>query len=225
MAKDKKCVLLYCDLIHSVSKLTDEEAGKLFKHFLSYVNDLNPESDRLTELLFEPIKQTLKRDLRKWEVISSKRSEIGKLAGIKSGEARRSKAKQDEAIGSIMKQTEQDTDTVRVKDIVKVKDILLKKETKYNFRKNLIEYGFKEKLVDEWLEVRKKKKMVNSETAFKKFIQQVEKIEVCNLEEVLETCVEKSWGGFNADWLKNLNDKNNGKESTNDFLKQWVNQK
>ena len=66
MAENKKSFLLYCDLIHTVQKLNDQQAGKLFKHVLEYVNDLNPQTDDiLTEVCFEPIKQNLKRDLRK----------------------------------------------------------------------------------------------------------------------------------------------------------------
>jgi hypothetical protein len=42
MAKDKKGFLLYCDIIHTIEKLTDEQAGKLFKHVLRYVNDEEP---------------------------------------------------------------------------------------------------------------------------------------------------------------------------------------
>lgn len=62
-----------------VNSLTDDEAGKLFKHFLAYINDLNPEPpDRLTQITFEPIKQTLKRDLKKWEDKSKKNSESAK---------------------------------------------------------------------------------------------------------------------------------------------------
>jgi len=80
MAEGKKSALVYCDFIHSVEPLTDEEAGKVFKHFLRYINDLNPQPpDRLTGLIFEPWKQSLKRDLRKWESICEKRSESGKL--------------------------------------------------------------------------------------------------------------------------------------------------
>lgn len=76
MAENKKSVLLYCDLIHVVDVLSDEEAGRLFKHYLRYINDLNPcAEDRLTSLLFEPIKQSLKRDLKKWEAKSLKNSE------------------------------------------------------------------------------------------------------------------------------------------------------
>ena len=84
MAENKKSVLLYCDIIHVVSSLTDEEAGKLFKHYLQYINDLNPEApDRLTTLLFEPIKQNLKRDLKKWEESSESKSEAGALGNLK----------------------------------------------------------------------------------------------------------------------------------------------
>jgi hypothetical protein len=76
MATDKKSFLLYCDIIHTVNKLSDEQAGKLFKHLLAYVNDLNPETeDIVTEIAFEPIKQSLKRDLQKYEGIRQKNKE------------------------------------------------------------------------------------------------------------------------------------------------------
>jgi hypothetical protein len=68
MAQDKSSFLLYCDIIHTVNKLPDEKAGRLFKHILAYVNDQNPDTDDLLiELAFEPIKQALKRDLKKYE--------------------------------------------------------------------------------------------------------------------------------------------------------------
>ncbi len=79
MAKDKKSFILYCDIIHTVEQLNDVDAGKLFKHVLRYVNDLNPEADDIiTKIAFEPIKQQLKRDLVKFEKIKKNRSEAGK---------------------------------------------------------------------------------------------------------------------------------------------------
>ena len=84
MAENKKSFLLYCDLIHTVEKLTNTQAGKLFKHYLRYVNDLDPKCDDvLIDLVFEPIKQDLKRDLKKWESIKVKRSEAGKASAEK----------------------------------------------------------------------------------------------------------------------------------------------
>jgi len=84
MAKDKNSFLIYCDIIHTVEKLTDEQAGKLFKHLLKYVNDLNPTpEDVVTEIAFEPIKQSLKRDLLKYEKTSAKNAENGRKGAEK----------------------------------------------------------------------------------------------------------------------------------------------
>lgn len=85
MAENKKSFLLYCDLIHTVEQMPDELAGELFKHILSYVNDKNPVSESLIlNLTFEPIKQSLKRDLKKYESIV----ERNKVNGTKGGRPR-----------------------------------------------------------------------------------------------------------------------------------------
>lgn len=82
MAENKKSFLLYVDLIHTVNQLPDDKAGQLFKHILSYVNDENPITDDLiTKISFEPIKQQLKRDLKKYESICDRNSNNGKLGG------------------------------------------------------------------------------------------------------------------------------------------------
>lgn len=88
MAEGKKAFVLYCDLIHTVVKLTDEQAGDLFKHILKYVNDEDPEPNNIiTELTFEPVKQQLKRDLKRYEQKQTQRIEAGK----RSAEARKAK--------------------------------------------------------------------------------------------------------------------------------------
>jgi len=80
--KNKKSVLLYCDIIHTVEKLDDKTAGLLFKHYLRYINDLNPETDNLlVEISFEPMKQNLKRDLKKWEIRAERSRSNGSLGG------------------------------------------------------------------------------------------------------------------------------------------------
>jgi hypothetical protein len=70
MAEGKSSFLLYRDLKFTLDNLSDEKAGQLFKHILDYVNDLNPNTeDIVIKVAFEPIKQSLKRDLKKWESI------------------------------------------------------------------------------------------------------------------------------------------------------------
>ena len=82
MAEGKNKIIVYKDWIKKFEALKDAEAGKLIKHFFRYVNDLNPVApDRITELSFIDIEQTLKRDLKKWETFVDKQSENGKKGG------------------------------------------------------------------------------------------------------------------------------------------------
>ena len=84
MAEDKKGFLLYADLIHTVRKIPNEKAGELFKHILSFVNDEDPQTeDLIVQLTFEPIKQQLKRDLKKYAETKSKKSVSGREGNLK----------------------------------------------------------------------------------------------------------------------------------------------
>ena len=102
MAENKKSIVLYVDLIHTIKKLVEKDrtnktnnAGELFLHLLEYTNDLNPTPiNDVVELVFEPIKQTLKRDLIKWEDGAPERAEKAKKAGLASGIARELKRTQ-----------------------------------------------------------------------------------------------------------------------------------
>jgi len=121
MAENKKSVLLYCDIIHTVEELDDAEAGRLFKHYLRYINDQNPEPpDKLTKIVFEPIKQNLKRDLKKWEGFIEKQSLNGKKGGRPS---HISESQITQPFIEKPKKAVKDTVKVKVTDKVIVKDI------------------------------------------------------------------------------------------------------
>ena len=125
MAEDKKKVIVYSDWIDLFEALEDDEAGRLIKHFFRYINDLDPTSDRLTEISFIPIKQTLKRDLQSWNEKRNKNSQNGKLGG----RPKKSEEKPTKANGFLEKPTKAKkavSDSVSVSDNV----ILLEKETK-----------------------------------------------------------------------------------------------
>lgn len=82
MAKDKKSFIAYCEWQETFNSLSDIRAGKLIKHIFSYVNDENPiTKDDYVNLSFIPIKQTLKRDLKKYDVYIDKQRENGKKGG------------------------------------------------------------------------------------------------------------------------------------------------
>ena len=79
MAENKKSFIAYADWKETFDALSDEKAGQLIKHIFAYVNDENPESeDMLINAVFASIKQTLKRDLRKWEKQYTQRVAAGK---------------------------------------------------------------------------------------------------------------------------------------------------
>lgn len=79
------------------------------------------------------------------------------------------------------------------------------RNTKYSFLASLLENGFDEKLSREWMEVRKQKKAVNTQTAFEDFMTQVKK-HGGDRNHILRKCVERSWKGFNHTWLEKEND-------------------
>ncbi|MDO6737129.1 YdaU family protein [Wenyingzhuangia sp. 2_MG-2023] len=73
----------------------------------------------------------------------------------------------------------------------------------FNFKNSLIESGFDKELSNEWMIVRKNKKASNTKTAFNKFISEVEKTNK-EKDDILKTCVERSWGKFEAIYLENI---------------------
>jgi len=77
-----------------------------------------------------------------------------------------------------------------------------KDKDKFSFKNSLIDYGFESKLVDDWLIVRKNKRVTNSETALKIFIKELE-LRDCDKNKILELMVSKSWAGFKWSWYDN----------------------
>lgn len=81
-SKDKKAFVLYNDYEEVFSMLTDEEAGKLIKHILAYVNNKNPSlEDRLLQVTFEPIRLQMGRDAKKYEAICERNRKNGAKGG------------------------------------------------------------------------------------------------------------------------------------------------
>ena len=141
MAKDKKSVLLYCDIIHTIEKMDNATAGEFFKHYLRYINDLNPTTDNIVvDIAFESVKQTLKRDLKKYENICKRNASNGEKGGrpkkpkepsglIKNPE------KPKKADNDNDTDTDTDTDTVTDNEILIDVDVI---EKNYTNDKNLI---------------------------------------------------------------------------------------
>ena len=93
------------------------------------------------------------------------------------------------------------------KDVNENKD----KKPKFNFELAMQQFGFSEHLITEWMQVRKTKKMTNSETAFYNFVNEIKKINI-DKNELLKLIITKSWGGFEAKWYYNQQTANTAKE-------------
>lgn len=82
MAEGKKSFISYCEWGEIFDSLTDQDAGQLVKHLYQYVRDLDPQTDnKLVEAVFIGMRQTLKRDLKKYEVYTEKQRLNGKKGG------------------------------------------------------------------------------------------------------------------------------------------------
>lgn len=131
MAENKKSFVLYTDLIHTVRKMKDAHAGQLLKTILAYVNDENPNVENpIVDLVFEPIKRQMKRDLTKWESELKRKSEAGKK-GMESRWGKKAEiiTEHNSVIPVITEIT--DNVTVTVTDTVNVTDTSsFKKEAK-----------------------------------------------------------------------------------------------
>jgi hypothetical protein len=81
-------------------------------------------------------------------------------------------------------------------------NIIDKKESEiFNFTKSMSNLIIDYQILSEWLKIRKAKNLVNTETAFKAIVKQIE-LSKLTPNEAIKKAVEKSWGGFEAKWLE-----------------------
>ena len=115
MAEGKKSFIAYTDWKDTFDALPDDKAGKLIKFIYAYVNDENPQTDDvLIKAVFANIKNTLKRDLQKWEHQQEQRISAAK----KSVDVR----KRNKEIANDRLTTVKQASTVSVNDNVSVND-------------------------------------------------------------------------------------------------------
>ena len=151
----KKSILIYSDFLPKISKLSDEQAGKLFKGLLNYSNGITPEfDDVLLDYAFEDIKTTIDRDTEKYSLKCLKNKEIAlERERIKR---ERNSTNVNERTQVITNSTDKDIDIDIDIDIDS--DILLEKETKEEnlSKENQIEIFHQSELVEPVAEERKK---------------------------------------------------------------------
>lgn len=129
MAEGKKSFIAYSDWKATFDELSDEDAGRLIKHIFAYVNDENPVTDNvLIRVAFAQFKQTLKRDLVKWNEQLQQRRDAGKRSAEK-----RALEKSNERSTVVESRQRNSTDSVSVSVSVNdnVKENIRKRANKF----------------------------------------------------------------------------------------------
>ena len=81
MTDKKKSFLLYLDTLEILHKLTDEQAGKLLKAFLSYHSEQDLDLDPMLDLVFFSFKAQFERDSIKYKNIVERNRNNGSKGG------------------------------------------------------------------------------------------------------------------------------------------------
>ena len=76
------------------------------------------------------------------------------------------------------------------------------KGMRFDFKKSLIEIGVSPEVADDWMQVRKAKRASNTETAFRRIKNEIDKSGL-SANECITIAVARSWQGFQADWVAN----------------------
>lgn len=100
----------------------------------------------------------------------------------------------------------------KVKESKEEETKVKEKKVIFNFKKSLIDYGFDEDLISEWLVVRKTKQVANTKTAYEDFIKEIESRN-CVIDEVLRIIVSNGWAKFKYSWIDNIEKINKNGES------------
>ena len=99
----------------------------------------------------------------------------------------------------------EDNDQVRLSITKRINNKLLNNTIsgKFDFKKEILLIVCDEQLTNDFLTVRKNKKLSNTKTAFDRLIKEIG-LSGYTPQEIIKMCVEKSWGGFEKKWLDNL---------------------
>ena len=80
----------------------------------------------------------------------------------------------------------------------------------FNFKSSVLSLDVNLDTLNDWLEVRKKKKSTNTKTAFNNLLREIDKSGL-HPQQAIEMAAANSWAGFNSDWIKTKSTKSYSK--------------
>ena len=221
----KKSFILHKDSLDVLDDLSKEQIADLFIAIRDYNNGNEVKLSGLMKAVFTPFKNQFSRDNEKFNAVCERNRQNGKSGGRPKSQAVKENPEQPKKPTGLNglptkpkkadsdKDRDKDRDRDRDRDKEIIKDSILESETKFNFRKEFLKLGVDSGILDDWLKVRTRKRAVNSETAFKAIKKKIEN-SAMTFNECIKISAEKSWAGFDKDWIKE--EKN--KESENNYV-------
>lgn len=186
-----KSFILHKDSLSVLNKLTDEQAGKLFKSIFIYQTENILPSDDLTSIIFEPFLNQFKRDADNYK----KTCEARKIAGSKGG-------KQKVANASKSKQ--------------KVANLADSDNKNKNESKNDLPIFINKDLFDSFVEMRQKIKKPLTDKAKELLLKDLtnfENLKAGNANIALENSIKNSWQGVFEPKIVNNNQQQQPKQN------------
>lgn len=201
MSKNKKSFLLHIDSLDILDDLTNGQAGVLFKAIKAYQHNDDFPLDSIVKIAFSPFKNQFARDDEKYIKTCERRA----IAGSKGGKqkvANASKCKQELANVADTKNKNKNK-TKNKSDSNSDNKEIVTSVPKFDFETELLSLGTDKEVLADWLAVRKKKKAVNSKTAFNALITEIKKSGL-SVPDAVKVSAENSWSGFKSTWYANL---------------------
>jgi hypothetical protein len=221
--KERKSFLLHHDSLAVLDKLTDEQAGKLFKAIAAIQNGKELELDLITEVALSPFIAQFERDREKYETICKRRAESGRRGQqAKQAKAESEKAKQANAKFAKTekaKQADSDSDSESDSDSDSDSDLYIHKEKNKKIDIKKLNYSswpisdLTEEVFDDWVELRKKHKAPITQNVIDRLGKALyECVDAgFTVNDCLGEAIERGWRTIKLEWM--LNAKNVPRQS------------
>ena len=186
--------IFYRSFYEAIKSLPESNQLEVYNAIFEYSFNFNEiELTGLSKTIFTLIKPQLEANKKRFENGTKPKVKPEKS---KTEAKRKQKISKCEANNNV---NNNDNDNEKVNDN-KVNEI---ENNNFDFKSALIFYGFNTELVSDWMQVRKSKKAISTETSFNNFVSQVEKSGV-DKNGILKICISRDWKGFNTDWIKDM---------------------
>jgi len=206
-----KCLFLHC-LLRANHSDTEWRGHKIKRgQFLTSVDTLTRE----TGLSVSQIRTSLKKLISTNE-IASKSQARSTVITVLGYDSHQDSDKPDDKLMTLKSQPDDNeiaTDkNLRTKELKKVTKEIVASTPKFNFKSELLALGVDGDVLQDWLDVRKKKKATNTKTAFNGLLTEINKSGL-SVPNAIKVSAENSWAGFKASWYANIKtDENQDKD-------------